>query len=240
MPIGYFSEGVTRYILEARDQEGRCVYRKYTDEDRWNYFFNLIPPTQCGIHFRSRAIESDRDTRFSLIARPNVCTYISREFMKLQGKDPIPERRRNEQMLKTYGRRGFVNETYEDRSLMPPKLEEFVDPETVEGQLVPSEDMLDIADDVRAQMIANSSLPSAEKAPEGFNMEEWLEGNNFETPEELRTEPQSPDPVPALATAEADDYADQLIPHAPLDERETHNQRVARERKAAEAKKKGK
>lgn len=233
MPIGYFSEGNTRYVLEARESNGACVYRKFTNEDRWNYLFGLIPSTECGIHFRSRPIDSDKDKRLSLIARPNVCTYISREYCKLQGKDPIPERRMNRKILSRHGRPGAVQQTFQDRVLMPPQLLEFVDPETLEGQLRPSRDSLKISDELRAEMLANSTLPSAEKAPEGFNLEDWIAGGDFEIPEEiLLSKPEGPDMTPseAAASGSAKGFEDQLVEFGERDE--SRSERQTREGKA--------
>lgn len=229
MPIGYFSEGKTRYILEARQADGACVYRKFTDEDRWNYMFGLIPPSECGIHFRSRPIESDSDKRLSLIGRPNVCNYISREYTKLQGIDPIPERRMNKKILARHGRPGQVHQTSGDRTLLPPKLLPFVDPETLPGQLRPSRDSLSLSDEQREEMLANSTLPSAEKPPKDFDMDGWLAGGDFEIPAgTLLEEPASPDmaaSAAAIAGGDASGLSGQLVEFGEREESRSERQK---------------
>lgn len=229
MPIGYFSEGKTRYILEAREADGGCVYRKFTDEDRWNYMFGLIPASQCGVNFRSRPISSDSDKRLSLIGKPNVCTYISREYQKLMGIDPIPERRMNKKILARHGRPGQVHQTSSDRKLMPPKLLSFVDPETLPGQLRPSRDTLAISAEQREEMLANATLPSAEKPPKDFDMDAWIAGGDFDIPEgALLDEPEAPDLVASVAASAGGDAAGLSGQLVEFGERESRSERQKR------------
>lgn len=228
MPIGLFSEGNTRYILEARESDGACCYRKYCSEDRWNYMFGLIPESECGVAFRSRHIATDADKRLPIVARHKVCTYISREFQKLMGIDPIPERRINRQIRARHGRPGAVQQTGDDRKLLPPQYLTYVDPETLPGQLRPSVNSLELSEEERSEMLTASNFPSSERPPDDFDMEAWKGGKNFETPEDLLlSKPQEPDLVPmAAASAEggAKGFSDQLVEFGERDESRSERQ----------------
>lgn len=210
MPIGFFSEGKTRYVLECRDKTGKCLYRKFTDEDRWNYLFNLIPPTTAGHRFRSFTIETDKQKRLRLVSHPQVRHYISRELTKLQGQDVNPERTLNQRTLAQYRAKGAVHQTMGNKDKAPPKMLKEHDVEKDPEELQPVRDTRDMVDDERLKELQRASFPIEEEAPKEFDMEKWLEGD-MEIPEDLIAEdPQAPDLTPQQMLAHGSSgFADQ-------------------------------
>lgn len=212
MPIGYYSEGRTRYVLEARDADGRCHYRKFTDEDRIHYLFGLIPDTTGGVVFRSHPIAHDWQKRLPLIAKKQATSYISRELTKLQGGDPVPERAANAARIARAQQNGQVHQTYSDRKPMRVKIVPEPDPEGVPGEWQPVKNAMAMSEDVRLQLVKIGGLPQEEEPPEGFNMEAWKKGD-FAIPESgLLDEPAAPAPsevAAAALTPGEEPYADQ-------------------------------
>lgn len=240
--VGYFSEGKSRYILEARDKDGRCLYRKFSGSDQRNYLFSMIPPTQCGIRFVSRSIASDRDKRLPIIYDKKTGAYITRELSKLLGIDPVPERAQNAAAVRRYQMRlagqlppgtMLVSRTTGDKSLMPPKLLPVIDPDNVPGELKPSRDTMTISEETRKAIFSQTRFPSAEQAPEGFDMDAWLRGDSIEMPDEmLQAKPMGPDPTIALAaSANQSDTGNYVVPAGQLaveGEKMTRTERLAR------------
>lgn len=230
MPFGYFSDGNSRYIAEARQADGTLIYRKYTSSDRWNYLFNLIPETECGCVFRARTITTEEDKRLGVVAKKKILPYISRELMKLMGKDPIPERARNQRILANYGREGSVVETDNERKPLGPQLAEVVDPETLPGAYKPVTNSMELSDEIRKELLEAHQFPQSEAAPDEFDMEAFKSGN-LHVPESIvREEPMQPprEMADAMAAAPASPIDDQFAVEG---EKEPRSSRIKRKGK---------
>ncbi len=176
--IGLFQEKYSRYILECRDQDGNCVYRKFTGDDRMNFLFNKIPETKTGHMFRSRPIE-DKDKNRPPLAEPLACHYISRELCKLEGRAINPEKDRNDRTMRDHNRKtGALHRVHKDLSRMPLRSQLVREPDyTVDPkEWQPSQDGLEIRELIKGQIPDAAAFPVEEVAPKGFKMDDWKDG----------------------------------------------------------------